>query len=122
MTKTEIAALLASNDRAVERALIVLAAQQTEDERRSQHTHDLNNRGFNKLDAEIFTSFAQQLQRGRGLSPRQLRVCRKNNRLAKYHRQLNAAAEAKSELKRLEAAISAELVQDADRTCVDCMA
>jgi len=85
--------LFMKNDRAVERALIVLFNRQTADEKRTETTRVLNNRGFTAADADILSSLAKQVQRGRTLSPKQLGICRKAGkngicRLARYHRQL----------------------------------
>lgn len=85
--------LLLSNDRAVERALIVLFDRQTSEEKATETTRVLNNRGFTAADAEILSSLAKQVRRGRTLTSRQLGICRKLGkngvcRLARYHRQL----------------------------------
>jgi hypothetical protein len=100
--RESITALLARNDRAVERALVVLFDRQTADEQASDVTSHQNGIGFSGLDAEIFSSFAKQIQQGRTLSPKQLAIARKadkngNQRIARYWRQLLEAIEAKAE-------------------------
>ena len=85
--------LLLTNDRAVERALIALYARQTSCEKDSKQTRETNGRGFSKYDAEIFSSFAQWVERGRTLTPRQLETCRKlgkngHPRIGRYWKQL----------------------------------
>jgi hypothetical protein len=92
--------LLSTNDRAVERALVTLFARQTPSEQSSRCTQDHNSRGFGALDAEIFSSFAMQVNRGRKLSPAQLKVCRKLGksgtiRIGRYWKQLLEEVEAK---------------------------
>jgi hypothetical protein len=91
--RESISALLARNDRAVERALVVLYDRQTAGEQDAEATHESNGRGFTGVDAYIFSSFAKQIQRGRSLTPKQLAVCRKpdkngNLRIARYWNQL----------------------------------
>ena len=93
--------LLLRNDRAVERALLVLLARQTDDEVTSQETRHRNSRGFSGVDAEFLTSLALRVKRGRGLTPNQLAAVRKPNRqgickLAKYWRQLAEEAAARA--------------------------
>ena len=88
-----INALLITNDRAVERALVVLHDRQTESEKDSRQTTQNNGVGFSGLDAEFFSSLAERVKKGWALTPKQLACCRKLNkngwcRLAKYHGQL----------------------------------
>lgn len=92
-TRESLNDLLMTNDRAVERALVVLFARQTTEEQRTEQTRVLNNRGFTAADADILSSLAKQVLRGRQLSIRQLGICRRTGkngicRLARYHRQL----------------------------------
>jgi hypothetical protein len=98
--RESITALLARNDNAVERALLVLFDRQTADEQMTDATRQHNGRGFTAFDAEIFSSFAKQVRQGRTLSPKQLALARKpdkfgNPRIARYWSQLLEAAEAK---------------------------
>lgn len=118
LTKEAIRELLARRDRvgnaARERALTVLVANQTSDERRSETTKYHNDTGFQPMDARMMTSLAQQVARssrpeGERLSERQhnwlLRQNKKGvSRIAKYHRQLIEAAQAKTLEKLKEAA------------------
>lgn len=104
LTREGIIALLATNDRAVERALVVLADRQTSDELAGKTTTKRNGRGFNQFDAPIFTDMALSVKRGRRLTPRQLALCRKENshgtpRIAKYAGQLLEEALAKQQTK-----------------------
>lgn len=97
-TKERLIELLEKNNLAVERALLVLFERQTADEQTSEHTRHKNGRGFTAFDAEIFSSFAKQVQRSRNapgqrLSRNQLECCRKrdkngNMRIACYWKQL----------------------------------
>lgn len=85
--------LLDRSDKAVERALVVLYARQTADEQATGTTREHNGQGFNGTDAELLSSFAQQIERGRSLTERQLFYARKKVR--KYARQLLEEALAK---------------------------
>lgn len=92
-TRETLNDLFMKNDRAVERALVVLFNRQTTEEQHAEQTRVHNNRGFTATDAEILTSFAKQVLRGHFLSEKQLKICRKIGksgvcRLARYHRQL----------------------------------
>lgn len=69
-----------------EHALLALWKAQTPAEQNGHHTDELNGVGFNKIDAEILSSFAEHVNQGHNLSPRQLEVAYK--RLPKYANQL----------------------------------
>jgi hypothetical protein len=108
-TVDELKELLKTNPRARERALLVLLDRQTADEQATQTTREHNGQGFTAYDAELLTSFAQQVQRnrygnpnGQRLSVRQHEIAAK--RLPKYAKQL-----------RLVAAVKAETVSEENR-------
>lgn len=100
-TKDEIKELLKTNDRAVERALLVLLSRQTNDEQSQETTRHSNNRGFTQADAAIFTSMAKQVQRGYRLTEKQLAFLRNGksqrfpSRIGKYAGQLLEVAQEK---------------------------
>jgi hypothetical protein len=71
MNKSQVSALLASNDRAIEAALLGLLARQTPGERNAHITVESNGRGFNKNHAEFGTSLAMWVKRGSRLTSRQ---------------------------------------------------
>jgi hypothetical protein len=71
MNKSQVSALLASNPRAIELALLGLLARQTPGERNAHTTVESNGRGFNKNHAEFGTSLAMWVKRGSRLTPRQ---------------------------------------------------
>lgn len=101
ITKQEIVQLLATNDKAVARALVVLNERQTTDEQRSQSTRVHNGRGFKPCHARMGTSMAQFYQRNKYLSPKQLAYWRKLDkrgtmRIACYWQQLLEAAQTKA--------------------------
>lgn len=83
VTKEQIIHLLATNDKAVARALVVLAARQTDDERRVQTTKHLNGRGFRPCHARMGTSMAEFYTRNGYLSPKQIAYWRKQERTGK---------------------------------------
>lgn len=68
------------------RAIVKLYELQTSDEQNSQSTKENNGVGFNGTDATILSSFAQQINHGRTLSPKQLAIAFK--KLPKYNRQI----------------------------------
>lgn len=101
LTKNEIVALLATNDKAVARALVVLNARQTRDEQQTQDTRHANGIGFKPCHARMGTSMAEFYSRNGYLSPKQIAYWRKPDargtmRIACYWRQLIEAAEAKA--------------------------
>lgn len=66
---------------------------QTADEQASGTTRVNNNVGFSGCDAEILSSFAEQVRKGRTLSARQREILFK--KMPRYAKQLVAIAEAK---------------------------
>lgn len=79
------------------RAIVVIHSHQTSDEQYLRETVYHNQVGFNAIDAEIMSSFADQINAGRYLSPKQLAVARRI--MPKYAGQLVKIAEAKAAAK-----------------------
>lgn len=101
LSKQAIVSLLATNDKAVARALVVLKNRQTFDEQTSESVRHLNGRGFRPCHARMGTSMAKFYERYSYLSEKQLAYWRKtdrkgNMRIAIYWRQLAEEAEAKA--------------------------
>ncbi len=80
------------NDTDVCKAVVTIYRKQTKSEQGSYSTHETNGVGFNKLDAEILTSFAKQIIFNKSigrrylLSRKQMEIARKKVR--KYAGQL----------------------------------
>ena len=72
VTKSEIITLLRTNDRAIARALVVLADRQTADERASESTRHDNGRGFRPCHARMGTSMAKFFRARGYLSAKQV--------------------------------------------------
>ena len=85
-TKETIQALINSNDRAVERALVAIYNRQTEDEKQSTQTRHLNHRGFRHNHAVRGSYYARWVNSGRRLTGRHLELGRAIALV--YHRQL----------------------------------
>jgi hypothetical protein len=66
--------------------MLVIYAKQTLSEQSSQKTSELNSIGFSGCDAEILSSFSEQVNRGRVLSPKQMALVFK--KMPKYWEQL----------------------------------
>lgn len=95
--------LLLTNDRAVERAMVVLFERQTASEQSAHSTTESNGRGFSAFDAKSGTYYAQWVMSGRRLSGRFLTKARVMS--LRYARQLLEVAEAKQAAKEERAAI-----------------
>lgn len=78
--------------------------RQTSDEQAAQTTGYDNGIGFNGTDAMILSSFAEQINKGRTLSPKQLTIAFK--KLPKYSKQIISEITA-DKLVELEAKVSA---------------
>jgi hypothetical protein len=76
-TRTEIEALINSNDRAVERAMVAIWERQTADEQATQDTRHHNGRGFAAWSARSGTYFAEWVRSGRRLTGKHLVKARK---------------------------------------------
>jgi len=68
------------------RALFLIWSRQTAVEKESQITSDENGVGFGKFDAEILSSFAEQLSDSGSLSPKQMNVLFR--RIPRYWKQI----------------------------------
>jgi hypothetical protein len=108
-TVDSIKALLANNDRAVGRALIVLRNRQTADEQRTEQTKHQNGRGFRPCHARMGTSMANFFERRGYLTEKQVnywraRMADGNSRIEIYSRQLLEEAAAKAAAKQASTA------------------
>lgn len=86
--------MLKINDKWAIRGLLRIYEYQTESEKATQSTHLYNNVGFNGADAEILSSFAEQVNKGRTLSPKQMAILFK--KMPKYAGQLEKLSTPKS--------------------------
>ena len=77
---------LASDINWAKRALICIFAFQTQEEKKYKSTKTINNVGFTAFDAELLTSFAQQLNSKGNLSEAQEKVLR--SKMPKYWKQV----------------------------------
>jgi len=97
-TVESIRNLLATNDKAVARALLALNKRQTADEQITEHTRHDNGKGFRPCHARMGTSMAKFYERNGYLSPKQIAYWRKADRtgtprIAIYARQLLLVAQ-----------------------------
>lgn len=90
LTTDAIRSKVSTDQRWAERAILALYRRQTQSEQAARITNELNHIGFNGIDAEILSSFAEQLLRGRTLSHKQLAIAYR--KLPKYAKQLLAIA------------------------------
>ena len=95
---------LSTNPAWATKAIVKLYECQTADEQASHNTYNVNGAGFNSTDANILSSFAEQIGRGRTLSPKQLQLAFK--KLPKYSRQVIGFIPA-DKLAEIEARVSA---------------
>ena len=91
-TVDEITTLMQTNDTVLYGALKKLYACQTADEQAMGVTAENNGIGFNGVDSEIMSSFAEFLLKKGYLSPKQKEIARK--KLYKYRKQLTNLANA----------------------------
>lgn len=100
------------------RGLVVIYSYQTAAEQQNNATCHDNGVGFTGVDAAILSSFAQQVNKGRTLSPKQMAiVCKK---MPKYARQLwmIAANKAMAEAAKTTTAPKVELESEPKTTTV----
>jgi hypothetical protein len=100
LTKESIISLLERNDRAVERAILVIFRNQTFDEQQASDVKYRNGRGFNAQDAKFGSVAAKYLQREGHMEDWQIRYWRKRDirgvmKIGKYWKQLIEAAKEK---------------------------
>jgi hypothetical protein len=93
--KVTIQTLLATNPRAVEKALVVIYNNQTNSEQHSDSTEDANGIGFSGVHARSGSYYAKWVISGKHLDGKHLEKARKI--AMKYHRQLIAAIPAEKQ-------------------------
>ena len=86
ITKEFIKNRLATNPAWAVKALVKIYERQTIDEQNSQTTKENNGIGFNGLDANILSSFAEQVNKGRNLSVKQMTIVYK--KMPRYWKQV----------------------------------
>lgn len=84
--KESIQVLLATNEKALLRAIVKIFENQTTDEQISETTHHDNGIGFTGCDAHILSSFAKQIQKRGFLSPKQMVIAKR--KMPKYWKQI----------------------------------
>lgn len=88
--KEEIAQLLQSNKRMVEKSIVKLYELQTEDEKVTHSSNHNNGLGFNGVDSNIMSNFAEWLLSGKHLSKKQFQIAQR--KIMKYTGQLTKIA------------------------------
>jgi hypothetical protein len=101
MTKLEIQELLATNDRAVCRAVVAIYKRQTAAEKGAKHTLKANGVGFNSADARRLSHVAENLLKYDGL-PNKAILDDMRHRIMKYSGQLLEIAAAKEAERNLQ--------------------
>ena len=77
---------LATNPAWAVKALVKVYTLQTLDEQATGQTSNLNGVGFNGLDSKILSSFAEQVNNGRNLSDKQMKLIYK--KMPRYWKQV----------------------------------
>jgi hypothetical protein len=77
---------LATNPAWAVKALVKVYTLQTMDEQITGQTSNLNGIGFNGIDSKILSSFAEQVNKGRNLSEKQMKIIYK--KMPRYHKQI----------------------------------
>ena len=93
-TRDEIKNLILNNDKMVARSLVQLYNCQEANEKECKETTVRNGCGFNAIDANILSSFAEFYLQNSFLSVKQIAIARK--KLVKYVGQLTNIANAKA--------------------------
>ena len=68
------------------KALVKVYTLQTLDEQATGQTANLNGVGFSGVDSKILSSFAEQVNAGRNLSQKQMKIIYK--KMPRYHKQI----------------------------------
>ncbi len=91
--------LLARNDKAVKRAVIVLSKEQDADEINAGASLRVNGKGFNRYDSPYLTEMAIRIKHGQVLTNEEMIVTRQ--KVKKYAKQLTQIANDKAEFVQL---------------------
>lgn len=90
----------------VYRAMMAVYERQTETEKAARQTEEHNGVGFNGVDAEIMSSFAEQFKTRKTLSAKQFAIAQK--KMQSYTRQLVEIAELNALKKAAEQAVKSD--------------
>ena len=93
-TKEQIQTNLRTNQRWIERTLVVLYQRQTSDEQTTGQTREFNGIGFNGPDSRYLSYCSRWILRGNHLNQKHLEKC--SSRLPKYWRQVQELIKEKS--------------------------
>lgn len=85
-TKTDIQTMLATRDKAVTNALLLIYSKQTDAEQATEATVEHNGVGFTGVDGEFLTSCAKFYKRAGFLTDKQMAIAR--NKMKKYWKQI----------------------------------
>lgn len=86
LTKEEVRDLIATNNRAVMKAVLLLYHQQTEEEKYKGCSIEYNNKGFSRYDSAELSAFAVSIEKHNGASIKDINKYR--YRLLKYSQQI----------------------------------
>lgn len=86
---------LSTDARWAVKGMLRIYEYQTADEKAVQETHNLNGVGFSGADANILSSFSEQVLKGRSMSEKQMAIIFK--KMTKYAKQLERIAAAKKD-------------------------
>lgn len=89
-TVEEIKNLMATNDKFIGMAVVQIYNCQTESEKYCKETEENNGVGFNGVDANILSSFAEFYKERGYLSQKQMQIARK--KMVKYAKQVTKLA------------------------------
>lgn len=78
--------LIRTNDTALYRAIILISDYQTDLEKATGETREVNHKGFSSVDAEFLTDISLKLRGGKKLTDKQKAISR--NKMVKYWKQL----------------------------------
>lgn len=84
--ETYLKDLVATNDKALKRAIVLIYNNQTEEEKSKEESFEDNLSGFSKIDAKEMGEIARKILKGRELTDGE--IFKSRNKMKKYWRQL----------------------------------
>lgn len=111
--ETYLKDLVATNDKALKRAIVLIYNNQTEEEKNKEESLEDNLSGFSKIDAKEMGEIARKILKGRELTDGE--ISKSRNKMKKYWRQLMLISKKQARDKKAREQIELESKIDEER-------
>lgn len=112
--ETYLKDLVATNDKALKRAIVLIYNNQTEEEKNKEESLEDNLSGFSKIDAKEMGEIARKILSGREMTDGE--ISKSRNKMKKYWRQLMLVSKKQAKEKEIQEQMELESKIDEERS------